>query len=87
MRRGRCLYRLDRLNRRGSGRIKIRVVISLRIVRFKIDWFDLLAVQGPLRSLLQHRSHIRPFITGLYVYGTSRKGKSVETGRLVLGGG
>ena len=58
-----------------------------RFISFRIDWFDLLAVQGPLRSLLQHRSHIRPFITGLYVYGTSRKGKSVETGRLVLGGG
>ena len=26
------------------------------LISFKIDWFDLLAVQGTLRSLLQHRS-------------------------------
>ena len=25
-------------------------------ISFKIDWFDLLAVQGILKSLLQHRS-------------------------------
>ena len=27
-------------------------------VSFKIDWFDLLAVQGPLKSLLQHHSFL-----------------------------
>ena len=27
-----------------------------RLVSFRIDWFDLLAVQGTLRSLLQHHS-------------------------------
>ena len=26
------------------------------IISFRIDWFDLLAVQGTLKSLLQHRS-------------------------------
>ena len=26
----------------------------LRLISFKIDWFDLLAVQGTLKSLLQH---------------------------------
>ena len=26
------------------------------LISFRIDWFDLLAVQGPLKSLLQHRS-------------------------------
>ena len=26
------------------------------LISFRIDWFDLLAVQGTLRSLLQHRS-------------------------------
>ena len=25
-------------------------------ISFRIDWFDLLAVQGPLRSLLQHHN-------------------------------
>ena len=27
-----------------------------RLISFKIDWFDLLAVQGTLKSLLQHHS-------------------------------
>ena len=27
-----------------------------RFISFRIDWFDLLAVQGPLKSLLQHYS-------------------------------
>ena len=26
------------------------------LISFKIDWFDLLAVQGTLKSLLQHQS-------------------------------
>ena len=28
----------------------------LRLISFRIDWFDLLAVQGTLKSLLQHHS-------------------------------
>ena len=28
----------------------------LGLIYFKIDWFDLLAVQGTLKSLLQHHS-------------------------------
>ena len=28
----------------------------LRLISFRIDWFDLLAVQGTLQSLLQHHS-------------------------------
>ena len=27
-----------------------------RFISFRVDWFDLLAVQGPLKSLLQHHS-------------------------------
>ena len=26
------------------------------LISFRIDWFDLLAVQGPLKSLLQHHN-------------------------------
>ena len=26
------------------------------LISFRIDWFDLFAVQGPLKSLLQHHS-------------------------------
>ena len=29
---------------------------SLGLISFRIDWFDLLAVQGTLKSLLQHHS-------------------------------
>ena len=28
----------------------------IRVISFRIDWFDLLAVQGTLKSLLQHHS-------------------------------
>ena len=28
----------------------------LRLISFRVDWFDLLAVQGTLKNLLQHRS-------------------------------
>ena len=50
-------------------------------ISFKIDWFDLLAVQGTLRSLLQHHSSKAPiiwysafFIVQLsHIYMTTRK--------------
>ena len=29
------------------------------LIPFRIDWFDLLAVQGPLKSLLQHHSSVK----------------------------
>ena len=29
----------------------------LPVISFRIDWFDLLAVQGTLKSLLQHQKH------------------------------
>ena len=34
-----------------------------RLISFKIDWFDLLAVQGTLKSLLQHH-HLKAWILG-----------------------
>ena len=30
------------------------------LISFRIDWFDLLAVQGTLKSLLQHHSSVTP---------------------------
>ena len=30
--------------------------MNLKVVSFRIDWFDLLAVQGTLKSLLQHHN-------------------------------
>ena len=32
------------------------------LISFKIDWFDLLAVKGPLKSLLQHHSSKAPIL-------------------------
>ena len=39
-----------------SGGQSIGASASVRLVSFRIDWFDLLAVQGTLKSLLQHHS-------------------------------
>ena len=30
--------------------------MNIQLISFRIDWFGLLAVQGPLKSLLQHHS-------------------------------
>ena len=48
------------------------------LISFKIDWFDLLAVQGELKSLLQHKNsnasilralrHIYPIFTSIHDY-------------------
>ena len=36
------------------------------LISFRIDWFDILAVQGTLKSLLQHRSSKAMFISVLF---------------------
>ena len=38
------------------GALASASVLPMNIQDFKIDWFDLLAVQGTLKSLLQHHS-------------------------------
>ena len=37
-----------------------------RLISFSIDWFDLLAAQGTLRSLLQHHSSKASILSYLY---------------------
>ena len=39
------------------------------LISFRIDWFDLLAVQGTLKSLLQHHSSKAPILrqSGLFM--------------------
>ena len=39
------------------------------LIFFRIDWFDLFAVQGTLRSLLQHRSSNASFFSINFLYG------------------
>ena len=66
--------------------LKLQLQISssneyLKLISFKIDWFDLLAVQGTLKSLLQHHNsktlifqHSTFFIVQLlHLYITARK--------------
>ena len=38
------------------GALASAPVLPMNIQTFRIDWFDLLAVQGTLKSLLQHHS-------------------------------
>ena len=62
------------------------------LISFKIDWLDLLALQGPLKSLLQHRSskasvlrHLAFFIVQLSnPYMTT--GKTIALTRQTFGG-
>ena len=44
--------------------------MNIQEISFKIDWFDLLAVQGTLKSLLQHHS-LKPSILqcSAFLYG------------------
>jgi len=37
-----------------------------RLISFRIDWFDLLAVQGTLKSLLQHHSSKAPILCSAF---------------------
>ena len=41
---------------------------DLGLISFRIDWFDLLTVQGTLKSLLQHHSLIASVLQGLTVF-------------------
>ena len=39
------------------------------LISFRMDWFDLLAVQGTLKSLLQHHSSKASILWGCFLYG------------------
>ena len=41
------------------------------LISFRIDWFDLLAVQGTLKSLLQHHSSKASVLQHSLLYGSS----------------
>ena len=40
----------------GGQRTGVLSSASVRLISFRMDWLDLVAVQGTLKSLLQHRS-------------------------------
>ena len=53
------------------------------MISLKIDWFDLLAVQGTLRSLLQHRSSKASILQDRLLYGPSLTTVYVTTGKII----
>ena len=43
------------------------------LISFRIDWFGLLAIQGPLKSLLQHHSLKSASLTSNFYYGSLKR--------------
>ena len=48
-------------------------VLPLNLISLRIDWFDFLAVQGTLKSLLQHHSSKASILWCSYLYVTTGK--------------
>ena len=54
-----------------------------RLISFRIDWFDLLAVQGTLKSLLQHHSSKGSIIWHLAFYMVQLSHLYMTTGKSI----
>ena len=54
-----------------------------RLISFRIDWFDLLAVQGTLKSLLQHHSSKAPILWRLAFFIVYLSHPHITTGKTV----
>ena len=52
----------------------------LRLISFRIDWFDLLAVQGTLKSLLQHL-HYGPTLISIHDYWKNQSFDYMDLGQ------
>ena len=55
-----------------------------RLISFRIDWFDLLAVQGTLRSLLQYHSLKESVLQGSAFFMTQLSHPYMTTGKSYL---
>ena len=53
------------------------------LISFRIDWFDLLAVQGPLKSLLQHHSSKASILWHSVFFMVPLSHPYVTTGKLI----
>ena len=53
------------------------------LISFKIDWFDLLAVQGTLKSLLQHHSSKASLLQGLAFFMVHLSHPYMTTGKAI----
>ena len=54
------------------------------LISFRIDWFDLLAVQGTLKSLLQHHGSKTPIRWHLVFFIFQLSHPSMTTGRTIV---
>ena len=55
----------------------------LRSISFRIDWFDLLAVQGTLKSLLQHHSSKASVLQGSAFFMVQLSHTYMTTGKTI----
>ena len=53
------------------------------LISFRINWFDLLAVQGTLESLLQHRSSKAPILRHSFFFMAQLSHPYVTTGKTI----
>ena len=53
------------------------------LISFRMDWFDLLAVQGTLKSLLQHHSSKASILGGSAFYIVQLSHPYVTTGKTI----
>ena len=68
----------------GGQNTGVSASASSGLISFRIDWFDLLAVQGTLKSLLQHHSSkasILIFLYGPLSYPYMTTGKTIALTR------
>ena len=54
-----------------------------RLISFRIDWFDLLAVQGTLKSLLQHHSSKASVLQGSVFFTVQLSHSYMTTGKTI----
>ena len=55
-----------------------------RLISFRIDWFDLLAVQGTLKSLLQHHSSKASFLQRSAFFMVQISHPYMNTGKTIV---
>ena len=56
---------------------------SFRVISFRKDWFDLLAVQGTLKSLLQHHSSKASILQCLAFFIVQHSHPYMTTGKAI----
>ena len=60
--------------------ISVLPMTILGLISFRIDWFDLLAVQGTLKSLLQKHSMKVAILQSIFVYKAISRFRTILLG-------